>query len=136
MTNAEATMTPTLANSEDRNWAVLAHLASLVNLLGIPSPLGPLVVWMIKKNDSPFAAQEAKSSLNFALSVWIYSAAFLVLAILGFVGSIETGFTLSLLCLFAWLGLILCSLIFSIIGAVKASSGESYHYPFMLELVK
>lgn len=119
--------------NDDRTWGALAHLASLVNLLGIPSPLGPLVVWLIKRGDSRFAAQEAKASLNFALSVWIYGFAFLLL---GLYFLFNQAFGMLLLVGLLWLALLLCSLVFSVIGGVRASSGEPYRYPFSFNLLR
>ena len=124
--------TPAISN-EDKTWGGLAHLASLVNLLGVPSPLGPLVVWLVKRNDSEFAAQEAKESLNFALSVWLYGAAFIVLAIVFVLsGQIVLAVALG----GVWLLLLLGSLVFSIVGGVKASGGEPYVYPFNIRLIE
>ena len=120
-------------SNEDKTWGGLAHLASLVNLLGVPSPLGPLVVWLVKRNESEFAAREAKESLNFALSIWLYGAAFIVLAIV-FVFSGQVG--LAFLLGGIWLLLLLGSLVFSIIGGVKASGGEPYEYPFNIRLIE
>jgi len=122
--------------ADERNWAAIAHLSALVNLVGIPSPIGPLLVWLLKKNESAFIAQEAKASLNFALSVWLYGAAFLILAVLGFLGSINTGFVLSLVLLIVWLVIVLLNMIFSVVGAIKASNGVVYDYPFAINLVK
>ena len=121
--------------SDDRSWAVVGHLASLVNLVGIPSPLGPLVVWLMRRNESSFAAEQAKSSLNFALSVWIYGAAFLIGGVFFFFADVLVGVFMAF-ALFATFGLLLLlSMIFSVVGAVKASDGEAYAYPFVLELI-
>ena len=58
--------------SEDRNWALLAHLSGLVaSALGRFAFLGPLVVWLIKKDQSPFVADQAKETLNFQIAVTI-----------------------------------------------------------------
>lgn len=122
-------------SSDERSWAAIGHLASLINLLGIPSPLGPLVVWLIKRNESSFAAEQAKASLNFALSVWIYGAAFLVGGVILLFANVLVGMFMAI-ALFALFGLLLlASMIFSVIGAVKASNGEAYSYPFVLELI-
>ena len=136
MTNTESAHGIHLSQNEERTWASIAHLSALVNLVGVPSFLGPLVVWLIKKNESDFVAEEAKASLNFALSIWIYGAILLVLGVLGFLGSIDTGFTLALLLILAWSIIILLNMVFSVIGAVKASRGEPYEYPFNIRLVK
>ena len=132
MTNTVTTPDNPAISNEDKTWGGLAHLASLINLLGVPSPLGPLVVWLIKRNESEFAAREAKESLNFALSIWLYGAAFIVLAIVFvFSGNIALAVALG----GVWLLLLLGSLVFSVIGGVKASGGEPYEYPFNIRLI-
>lgn len=108
------------------------HLASLVNLIGIPSPVGPLVVWLLKRHDSAFAAQEAKESLNFALSVWIYGLLFVVVGVVSLLqGNWATAIVMGLL----WVSLILGSLVFSIIGGMRASEGKPYQYPLNIRLL-
>ena len=131
MDNAKVA-THTMSN-EDKTWGGLGHFATLVNLIGVPSPLGPLLVWLFKRNESVFAAQEAKESLNFALSVWVYGAGFIIL---GIVFMIEQTFAPVIVLGVLWLLLLLSSLVFSIIGGVKASGGEAYRYPFNIRLVK
>ena len=126
----------TLSKDEEQTWAVIAHLSSMVNLIGIPSPVGPLIVWLIKRNESTFVAEQAKASLNFALSVWIYGAAFLLLGILSFFTDAGFGVLIGLVLLVVFAALVLLSFIFSIVGALKASNGETYDYPFNIELVK
>ena len=132
----ETQVKPPMSASDEQTWAVLAHLASLVNLVGIPSPLGPLAVWLIKRDESSFVAQQAKASLNFALSVWVYGAAFLLLGILSLVTDVGFGLIIGILLLLAFGLLVLLSLVFSVVGAVRASDGQAFVYPFALELVK
>src|SRR5688500_8918621 len=76
--------TPTL---QERQWAAGAHLAALILALvttwaaGIAGAVGALAVWMIKRDDSPFAAEHAKEALNFNLSMFIYAVALVVLSV-------------------------------------------------------
>jgi uncharacterized Tic20 family protein len=129
----DAAAAPAAPSADEIRWATLGHLASLVNLLGIPSPLGPLLVWLLKRHESVFVAQEAAESLNFALSVWIYGLAFLVAALVSlFSGAWANLVLFGLL----WLALILSSLVFSIIGGVRASEGKPYRYPFNIRLIR
>lgn len=136
MTNTANNLPSSTDPNGEQGWAAIAHLASLVNLVGIPSPLGPLAVYLLKKKDSEFIATEAKASLNFALSVWIYTAAFLILGALSFLGSLGTGVAFTAVLFIVWGLLILASMIFSIIGGVKALNGEDYEYPFVINLIK
>jgi len=122
--------------SEERNWAMAAHLCGLLWLAGgtglifIPfgglvlfTILGPLIIWRTKGQTMPFAAEQAKESLNFQITVWLLGLIFAVLAVvlIGFV--------------FLWiLGLV--NLVLVIIAAVRVSDGKPYRYPFCLRLVK
>lgn len=108
-----------------RNWGMLCHLTALAALLGIPFGhlLGPLVVWLIKKNEYPFVDEQGKESLNFQISVTIYS---LPLFILIFV---LVGIPLLI-------ALFVVDVILVIVAAVKASNGESYRYPLTIRFIK
>src|SRR5688572_30108988 len=80
--NAQGSVAPTL---NERQWAAGAHLIALILALvtswaaGIAGAVGALGVWMIKRDDSPFAADHAKEALNFNLSMFIYAVALVVL---------------------------------------------------------
>jgi uncharacterized Tic20 family protein len=110
--------------AEERQWGLIAHLSALAGLI-IPfgNVLGPLVVWLIKKDQLSFAADQAKEALNFHITVALAGivCAVLMLVFIGFL-------LLPLLGLFA--------LVFTIVAAVKVSNGEAYRYPFTLRLIK
>ena len=108
----------------ERNWAVAAHLSSLSLYLGIPfgDLLGPLIVWLIKKGESPFTEAHAKESLNFQISLLIYAAvSFLLLFFL-------VGFLLLP-------ALIVLHVVLSIVAAIKASEGKLYRYPLTIRFI-
>lgn len=123
MAETATTTAPTAISKEERNWAMLAHLSGLLafaTLIG--GILGPLVMWLIRKDDMTFAADQAKEALNFQISVFVAGliAGVLCLVLIGFV----------LLAL-----LVIVDLILVIIAAVKASEGVTYRYPFNLRLI-
>jgi uncharacterized Tic20 family protein len=100
----------------------LSALLGLV-LISFGHILGPLVVWLLKKNDDPFIDEQGKESLNFQISMTIYViiAAILCVILIGFV----------------LLGiLIIADVVLVVIASVKASNGESYRYPFTIRLIK
>lgn len=71
---------------EERTWAMACHLSALSAFVtGIGYIIGPLVVWLIKKDDYPLVDDQGKEAINFAISMTIYYAvaAVLVLAIVG-----------------------------------------------------
>jgi hypothetical protein len=108
-----------------RMWGMLCHLVALVGFLGLPFGhlLGPLVVWLIKKNEYPFADEQGKESLNFQISMTIYAILPMILVLI-FIG-------IPLLILIA-----IADAILVIIAAVKASNGESYRYPVTIRFLK
>lgn len=110
--------------AEDKQWGLFAHLSSLAGLI-IPfgNILGPLIIWQVKKDSLPFAADQGKEALNFNITIAIAAI------ISGLLTLVLIGFLLLPLVGLAWL-------VFTIIAAVKANNGEAYRYPFALRLVK
>ncbi len=113
-------------------WAIIFHLSGFLGLIA-PIPLvnilAPLVLWLMKKADSPELDAVGKEVLNFQISYFIYTIA------LGVIGSILTiilvGFLLYLLIpvvVVAWIVLM-------IIAAVKTSNGEAYRYPLTIRFL-
>ena len=110
--------------AEDKQWGLFAHLSSLSGLI-IPfgNIIGPLIIWQVKKDTLPFAADQGKEALNFNITIAIAAI------ICGLLTLVLIGFLLLPLVGLAWL-------IFTIIGAMKANNGEAYRYPFALRLIK
>ena len=110
---------------EARQWAMISHLIALVGLLGngIGFVLGPLVVWLIKREDHPFVDEQGKESLNFQITMMI---AMLLCIPLCFV----------LIGLFLLPIIILTTVILPIVAAIKTNKGEHYRYPFAWRIVK
>lgn len=111
-------------SAEERQWAMFTHLSALAGVV-IPfgSIIGPLVMWLIKKDTMPFVNDQGKEALNFNITVAI---AAIVCWILVFV---LIGFLLLPALVILWL-------VFVIIGTMKANEGITYRYPFSLRLVK
>ena len=122
-TNPPSSVSGSLSQ-EDRNWGLIAHLSALSGLI-IPlgSVLGPLIVYLVKKDQSVFGTDCAKEALNFNITVVI---AAIVCACLWL---IFIGILLSVALFFVWL-------VLTIIAAVRASEGTVYRYPATLRLVK
>jgi len=100
----------------------------LVHILGIFTGfLGPLIVWLIKKDTSPFIDQTGRKCLNFQFSLIIYAFGFLLLFI-----------TIILIPL-AFLGLLaiaVVKVVFGIIGCIRANEGQVYTYPLSIPFLK
>ena len=112
-------------SKEEQNWAMYCHLAALSGfIIPLGNVLGPLVVWLIKKETMPLVDQHGKEALNFQITVLI---AFIVSALLTVV---LIGF---LLMFVVGIG----ALVLTIMAAVKISNGQlDYMYPFAIRLIK
>jgi uncharacterized Tic20 family protein len=122
-------------SAEERQWAMFAHLSALAGGLltsaigGWGFFIGPLVIWLMKKDTMPFVADQAKEALNFNFTV---SGIFVILLILSLL-TLGIGFLVT-----APIMLIIgiAALVFIIIAAMKANQGIAYRYPLTLRLVK
>ncbi len=118
---------------DQRNWAMWAHLSALATFIGIPSFVGPLVVWLMKKDESEFVAEHARQALNFNLSVLLY------LVVGGIPALIFVVLTLGLGLLVLLPVLVIASvgwLVVVIRASSAASSGGTYRYPLTIEFVR
>lgn len=111
-----------MSAADEQMWSVVAHASGLVGLLGPPSFLGPLFVYLLKKNESPRVRANAAEALNFQITAFI---AVIVSAILFLV---LIGIVLLAAVAIGWL-------VFTILASVKASNGEDYRYPINIRLV-
>lgn len=121
---------PATQSSEERTWALIGHLSAFSAFItGIGCIVGPLIVWLVKRDTMPFAADQAKEALNFNITLAIAFCALVLFSII----------TLGLGLLIAWpIGAVLCVawFVLTIIAAIKANEGVAYRYPFTLHLVK
>lgn len=113
------------ANKEEQNWAMFCHLAALSGfIIPLGNILGPLILWLIKKDTMPLVDQHGKEALNFQITVLF---AFIISAVLTVV---LIGF---LLMFVVGIG----ALVLTIMAAVKVSNGQlDYRYPFAVRLIK
>jgi uncharacterized Tic20 family protein len=113
------------SSSNVRTWNVLCHATALVGFF-VPWAghiLGPLIVWLAKRGESPEIDEHGKESLNFQISMLIYNlvAAVLCLVLIGFV----------------ILGILhILNLVLVIIASIQASEGKLYRYPITIRLIK
>ncbi|HWP40779.1 MAG TPA: DUF4870 domain-containing protein, partial [Tepidisphaeraceae bacterium] len=103
-----------------RTMAMLCHLLAIFTGF-----LGPLIIWLIKKDSSPFVNDQGKEALNFQLTLLIAWAVAMALACITF------GIGALLFPLILALNLVLC-----ILAAVKANQGVAYRYPLAIRLIK
>lgn len=113
---------PTSLSPQVRNWALGAHLSAFVGAWFALAFLGPLVVWLLKRQEHPFIALHAREALNFNLSVLIYA---LVAFLLSF---LLVGIPILVAIGIAWI-------VLTVVAAVKAQNGEEYRYPLTIRFV-
>ena len=104
--------------TDDRTLATLSHAGQLLGGF-----LVPLIIYLVKKDESPFVADQAREALNFSITVTLASIVsipliFVLVGILTLLATVVLGF------------------IFPIVAAVAANRGEWYRYPVCIRLVR
>jgi len=110
--------------SDERMWGMLCHLSTFAGyLVPFGNILGPLIIWLVKKDEYAFVDDQGKEALNFQISITIYSlvSGVLILALIG----------IPLL-----IAVIIFSVVMTVIAAIKANGGEYYRYPLTIRFVK
>ena len=109
--------------TQERTWGMVSHLSALAGFI-VPFGhiIGPLVIWLIKKDESPFVDDQGKESINFQISMTIYAivAALLVLVVIG---------------IFLLIGILILDMVLVIVAAVKANNGEKFRYPLNIKFI-
>ena len=125
-TNPDSVSTTAAAipTQDERTWGMLAHLTAFAGfIVPLGFIIGPLVVWLIKRDQSAFVADQGKEALNFNISV------LLGIAVCGALVWILIGILLGVALFVFWMAV-------TIIAGIKASEGIRYRYPYALRLVK
>ncbi len=110
---------------DDKTFGMFAHLAALAQFV-IPTfgnVIGPLVIWLIKKDQSEWVNKQGKEALNFQISIAIYTLVSIILIplIIGIILLIGIGIF--------WL-------IMVILATIRVSEGESFKYPLSIRFIK
>ena len=113
-TDASTTLAP---SNDDKNIATVTHLGGTVFSF-IPG----LLVWILKKDDNAYIADQAKEALNFQITILIASfvASILIWLLIGFI-----------LLPIVWV----VNIVFCIAAGIASSKGETYRYPLCLRLI-
>lgn len=119
-------MVPASSSESARSWCIGLHLSGLSGLIlsfALAHIVVPLVIWLVKRSDSPEIDATGKEVLNFQISFTIYSL------IAGALCFVLIGFLILPILVVVWLVCI-------VIAAVKTSNGEPYNYPFTIRFLK
>ena len=104
---------------------MLTHLSALSGFFtgGLGAIIGPLIVWLIKKEEMPFVDEQGKESLNFQITMMLAAivSAILVLVLIGFLMLLAVG---------------IFDLVMVIIASIKANEGEHFTYPLTIRFLK
>ena len=111
-------------NKQARTFGMLCHLLALAGFIGIPfgNIIGPLVMWLMKKDDFAFVNDQGKEALNFQITM-IIAGIVAALSMLVFIGIILLP------------AVLIVNLVFVIIATLKANEGQYYRYPFAIRLI-
>lgn len=118
---------PTISTSpskDERLWAMLCHLLAFAGYtIPFGHLVGPLTIWLIKKNEMPFVDDQGKEALNFQITMTLAAlvAALLTVVLIGF---------------FLLIAIAVIDVIFIIVAAVKANDGVAYRYPLTIRFIK
>lgn len=119
---AAGTVDNSEVTSDERNWAMGAHISPLAGAIVAFPVIGPVVMYFLKDQYGPFARKHVIEALNFNISMTIYMVVAWILLF------VAVGLLLIPIVGLLWI-------IFPILGAVKASNGEDYRYPLTIRLV-
>ena len=120
-----------MTDKDARMWAMFCHLAALSGFVGIPfgNVIGPLVVWLIKRDEHPLIDENGKESLNFQISATIY---LVVAGVMTYVLLLVCiGVLLIPLLILAGLAV----LVLTIIASIKTYKGEPFKYPVTIRFI-
>jgi len=114
---------------------MFAHLSALLGGLltsvvgGWGTFVGPLIIWLVKKETMPFVDDQGKEALNFNITVAIIALAMTLLSVVTFGIGLIVAVPVLIVVGIAWL-------VLTIIATLKANEGQYYRYPFAIRLIK
>ncbi|MBW3550210.1 MAG: DUF4870 domain-containing protein [Proteobacteria bacterium] len=115
---------------------MFAHLSALVGgiltggwAFSIGCFIGPLIIWLVKKDSMRFVDDQGKEALNFNITVALVFLALLILSVVTLGIGLVIAIPVAVVVGITWL-------VFTIIAAIKANEGVAYRYPLTLRLIK
>ncbi len=113
-----------IPTAEERQWAMFCHVsAMLLYCTVIGGFIGPLVIWLVKRDAMPFVDDQGRETLNFQITILLalVGAGILMIVVIGIP---------------IFFGLLLFHFIATIVAAVKSSEGVLYRYPFCWRVIR
>lgn len=113
-----------VGNNEEKLWGTFAHLSAVAGFVfPLGNIFGPLLIWLLKRNESSFVDANGKNSLNFQISMTIYMVA------AGFMSIFIIGIPVLI-------GLGILNIILVIKASIEANNGKAYQYPLSIVFIK
>ncbi|MBX3402821.1 MAG: DUF4870 domain-containing protein [Phycisphaeraceae bacterium] len=113
------------ATSDQRTYALIMHLSLIAShFLPLALVIAPLVMWLIKKDESAFLDDHGKEATNFQLSLLLYAL------LIGALSIISCG-----IAAVAFIPLYVLAIVGMVLGAAAANRGEYFRYPACLRLI-
>jgi hypothetical protein len=116
-------MVPASSSESTRSWCIGLHLSGLLLVFPMAHIIVPMIIWLLKRADSPEIDATGREVLNFQISITIYQIAAALLWV------ILVGFVITGIVTLVW---VICP----VLAAVKISNGGSYRYPFTIRFLK
>ena len=110
--------------SDDHTWALLSYVLAFV-----ASVIAPLVIYLVKMNESRYVRFHAAQALNMGITAFIESIGIFIVGIL--LAVITHGFGI-LLMLLAFVALGIAHLVYLILGAVRSNQGQLFRVPTII----
>ncbi|MEZ5196761.1 MAG: DUF4870 domain-containing protein [Bacteroidales bacterium] len=109
---------------DERMWGMFCHLSAFAGyIVPFGSIIGPLVVWVLKKNESVFVDEQGKEALNFQITITLFKL-------------LSIPFWLVFIGILIFAALVIFNIIMVIIASIKANNGESFRYPLSIRFIK
>lgn len=103
---------------EERQWAMLCHVSAMLMYVTVVGGLvAPFVIWLLKREEMPFVADQGRETINFQITTLAALAASVVLML------VVVGFVLF------W-AILAAHFVLTIVAAVRSMDGVRYRYPF------
>lgn len=111
-------------SKDAKTFGMLCHLIAFAGfVIPLGNIIGPLVIWLLKKDEFEFVDDQGKESLNFQISIIIYAiiSAILIVVIVG---------------IFLLIALGIFAIVMIIIASVRANEGIRFRYPLNIRFLK
>jgi uncharacterized Tic20 family protein len=114
-------------SSDDRNLALIAHLSGCAGIVagGLVGFIGPLIIYLMKKDQSPYVESQAKEALNFQITLFIISLVCVAVVM------VSCGILFPLV----FVPMVM-QVVYGILAALAVRDGTHYRYPFNMRLIQ